>query len=99
MRSIQIFTPVLATIAAVGLFAGATMGETSVDRVAQKSDRFALAADLLCEGQAWPKLSSECLAWRSGEAVEGQVRYVTKITHVSDASSTILSRSTEIIGN
>ena len=99
MRTIQIFTPVIATIAAVGLFATATMGGVRTADVAQKTDRFAMAADQLCEGQAWPNLTSECLAWKSGEPITGQVRYVTTKTDDFDAQETSLVRSAEILAN
>lgn len=75
----RILTPVTATIAGALFMGAATLGGTfSSDAPAQKTDRFATVGDQLCEGQTWPDLSEECLAWSKGEPVDGAaVRYVT----------------------
>lgn len=98
-KEVRIFTPVLASVAAIGLLGAATLGGSAADSVADKTDRFALTADLLCEGQAWPNLTAECLAWKSGEPLEGDIRYITKKIDDPATFSTTLLRTAEIVGN
>ncbi|WP_420392622.1 hypothetical protein [Acuticoccus sp.] len=84
--------PVAGTLFAALIVGAATLGGTlSHDEpVAQKADRFATVGDSLCDGQSWPKLSSECLAWVEGEAAP--VRFVTLASRDAEAQTTVLHR-------
>lgn len=90
----RIFTPVAATLLG-GVFVGiATLGGTlsgNAPAVSAKADRFATAGDSLCEGQSWPNLSPECLAWVEGTPL-GNVRFITLADHQRDAQKTTLTR-------
>jgi len=97
----RILTPIAATLVAGAIVGAATIGGTIAgDRAATaKSDRFAVVGDTLCEGQTWPNLTPECLAWKKGEPLEGDVRFVTFVETDEEAGVTTLTRSREITTN
>lgn len=97
---LRIFSPVTATMAAGVMVAAATLGGTMAsDAPAKKSDRFEVMGDSLCEGQTWPNLSPECLAWAEGETTGGTVRFVTIVETDEDARVTTLTKVPAEAGN
>lgn len=89
----RLLTPIAATAIAGFMIAAATVGGTmSEGAAAPKSDRFAVVGDSLCAGQAWPNLTSECLAWSEGETSAAPVRYVTLASHDKSQQMTTLHR-------
>jgi len=98
----RFFSPVTASIAAGAIVAAATLGGTfASDEPAQerKTDRFEVVGDSLCEGQTWPNLSPECLAWAEGETTAGTVRFVTIVETDEAARVTKLTRVPAEAGN
>jgi len=96
----RILTPIAATLVAGAIVGAATLGGTMAgDQPAQKADRFAVIAEDLCEGQAWPNLTPECLAWAEGDTTDGRVRFVTLSNTDADAGVTQLLRIREIATN
>lgn len=91
----RILSPMVVTAAAAMMVGAATLGGSFAadDAVTKKSDRFALAADSLCAGQAWPNLTPECLAWQEGEFAPGNVRFVTIASHDETSGVTTLTRT------
>lgn len=96
----RILSPLAATVAAAFVVGAATLGGTFAadDAVAKKTDRFAMASDSLCEGQTWPNLTPECLAWQKGETA-GDVRFVTIASHDKEAGVTTLTRARDVPTN
>jgi hypothetical protein len=90
----RIFSPVTASVAAGLMVAAATLGGTLAadDAAEKKADRFAVVGDSLCDGQTWPNLSEECLAWARGETTDGRVRHVTIVETDESARTTTLTR-------
>jgi hypothetical protein len=98
----RFFSPITASIAAGAMVAAATLGGTlASDESAKerKADRFEVMGDNLCEGQTWPNLSPECLAWAEGETTEGNVRFVTVVETDETARVTKLTRMPAEAGN
>lgn len=96
----RIFSPVTATVMGAVLVGAATLGGTfAADQVAQKTDRFETLGDTLCEGQSWPNLTPECLAWAEGEPLPGTVRFVTTASTNAEAQVTVLTRTPVMPGN
>ncbi|WP_075219125.1 hypothetical protein [Acuticoccus yangtzensis] len=90
----RILTPIAGTVLAGFMIAAATLGGSMAEgTAAPKSDRFAVVGDSLCAGQAWPNLSSECLAWSEGQAVASPVRFVTIASSDKSARVTKLERT------
>ncbi|MEM0905888.1 MAG: hypothetical protein AAGJ94_00900 [Pseudomonadota bacterium] len=96
----RILTPIAATLVAGAIVGAATLGGTMAgDKIATKSDRFAVMGDNLCDGQSWPNLTQECLAWVQGEPVEGTVRFVTISETAPESNVTTLTRVRDIATN
>ncbi|MCF3936643.1 hypothetical protein L1787_24940 [Acuticoccus sp. M5D2P5] len=93
----RILSPITATVAAGFVVAAATLGGTfAADTPAQKGDRFKVMGDNLCAGQAWPNLTSECLAWSQGETGVQHVRFVTMANSDRDNGTTTLARVRDV---
>lgn len=89
----RFLSPVTASLAAGVMVVAATLGGTfASDERAEKTDRFAIVGDTLCDGETWPHLSPECLSWAKGETTQGAVRFVTKATTDRDARVTTLTK-------
>ncbi|UOM33927.1 hypothetical protein [Acuticoccus sp. I52.16.1] len=89
----RLLTPIAGTAIAGVMIAAATLGGSmSHGAAAPKSDRFAVVGDSLCAGQAWPNLTSECLAWSEGESNASPVRFVTMASHDKSSQITTLHR-------
>ncbi|RAH98967.1 hypothetical protein DLJ53_25400 [Acuticoccus sediminis] len=89
----RLLTPIAGTAIAGIMIAAATLGGSmSQSTAATKTDRFAVVGDSLCAGQAWPNLSSECLAWADGDETGGPVRFVTVASHDKTRQVTTLNR-------
>ena len=89
----RLLTPIAGTAIAGVMIAAATLGGSmSHGAAAPKSDRFAVVGDSLCAGQAWPNLTSECLAWSEGEGSSSPVRFVTIASHDVPGRVTTLER-------
>lgn len=96
----RFFSPVTASVAAAVVVAAATLGGTlASDAPAKKSDLFEVMGDALCEGQTWPNLSAECLAWAEGESTAGNVRFVTIVETDAQARVTTLTKVPAEAGN
>lgn len=89
----RVLTPVTASIAAALLVGAATLGGSfAANEPATKGDRFAVMGDSLCDGQAWPNLTTECLAWSKGDTTDASVRFVTLAHSDTEAGVTTLTR-------
>jgi hypothetical protein len=96
----RFLSPAVATVAGALVVAAATLGGTFAnDAPAEKTDRFEVMGDALCEGQAWPHLSPECLAWAEGEVTEGKVRFVTMVDHDMEDQVTTLTKVPAEVGH
>lgn len=91
----RILTPVAVTLIAGAIVGVATLGGTMAGgpAVDAKTDRFAVVGEQLCEGQAWPNLTPECLSWKDGEVTGGKVRFVTISSTDTDTMTTTLTRA------
>ena len=94
-KSLILNSPAFATIAAAGILAAAAVGGqlSAQDEPAVKGDRFQVAGEALCGGEAWPNISAACVAWRNGEPqAQPNVRYITVEETDREAGFTELRR-------
>jgi hypothetical protein len=97
----RILTPITTSLAGMMVVAAATLGGTfAADTAAEKkTDRFQMVGDSLCEGQAWPNLTPECLSWAQGESMANGVRFVTIAEEDREAHVTTLTKIPAQAGN
>ncbi len=66
----------LVVLALVFAIAGAVNSNSAT--LGEKTDRFAIASQELCEHQTWPDVSAACLSWETGaSARKSFVRMIT----------------------
>lgn len=96
----MVFSPIAATLVGAGMIAAATLGGSLAgERVSVKEDRFELAGDSLCKGQAWPNLTAKCLAWKEHGLSDQPVRFITIQNDATANQTTTLTRVREIVSN